>query len=132
MTDNEINGTIAEILGWRFDPTCDQTQKYIATACWIRPGGEPWQLENLPNYCNNLNAMQDVWNWLRQNGDGSDDEVLFWEGLRDRYGYELFKRAGLSMRKNGGSIDYTLANLTAKQKAECFISSMNVIMKEIE
>lgn len=75
------------------------------------------------DYVNDLNAMDKVYQWLNQNGDGSDNDLLLWEGRRDQYGYFLEQRYKEIRRKTGGSV-YILANLSAKDKAECFLKAM--------
>lgn len=63
MTDQQINVAIAEACGWTF-----------VDAMAIRPDG--WRMhsainnprvEFCPNYCGDLNAMNDAEDWLRQN-----------------------------------------------------------------
>jgi len=79
-----------------------------------------------PDYCNDLNAMQDVWNWCRQVTGTEHPDSLHWEGIRSDYGIALAEYAAEKRRKHGGACDYVLANLTAKEKAQCFVFSMNI------
>ena len=51
MSDQEINIAIAEACGWKFDDSLEM---------WLSPDDIhffPWQL---PDYCNDLNAMHEV------------------------------------------------------------------------
>ena len=60
MTDDEINIAIAEACGWRFSPLAHIESKPFATMCWIAPNGADWQMQKLPNYCHDLNAMHEA------------------------------------------------------------------------
>lgn len=56
MSDQEINIAIAEACGWKFDDSMEM---------WLSPNDIhffPWQL---PNYCNDLNAMHEAEEHLR-------------------------------------------------------------------
>jgi len=78
-----------------------------------------------PNYCNNLNAMQEVWDWCQQVTGTEHPDSLHWEGIRSDYGIKLDEYARSKCRVYGGAYDYVLANLTAREKAECFVSAMD-------
>jgi hypothetical protein len=78
-----------------------------------------------PDYCNDLNAMQDVWNWCCQVTGTEHLDSLHWEGIRSTYGEKLEECAWNKCARYGGARDYVIANLTAKEKALCFVSSMN-------
>lgn len=84
------------------------------------------------DYCNDLNAMYDAFQWMRQYGDGSDSDTLHWEGIRDQYGYELDKEANKQIKKSGGGYEYIIANLPAKIRAKCFVSCMETINRSNE
>jgi hypothetical protein len=60
MTNKKINIAIAEACGWRIAERVSPEAKEDATACWIRPNGDEWQEESLPDYCNDLNAMREA------------------------------------------------------------------------
>ena len=60
MTNEQINIAIAEACGWRIAGRVLPEYKESATACWIRPNGDEWQEESLPDYCNDLNAMHEA------------------------------------------------------------------------
>jgi hypothetical protein len=77
------------------------------------------------DFCNDLNAMHDIWKWLHQNGDGSVSDSLYWESLRTSYGEQLENYAQCMVTINGGCLSYVLPNLTAKQKAICFLNAFN-------
>lgn len=66
MTDQELNAIIAEHCGWRFHRPDMAHLKHEATMCWIRPGGSDWQLEQVPNYAGDLNAMHEAENGLTE------------------------------------------------------------------
>lgn len=78
-----------------------------------------------PDFCNDLNAMHNVWKWMCQNGDGSASDTLYWESLRTTYGEQLENYAQCRVTINGGCLSYVLPNLTAKQKAVCFLNAFN-------
>lgn len=64
MTDQQINAAIAEALGWE--------QKGNT---WLTPSGTPVFATDVPNYCNDLNAMHEAekvlapknWNNFKKN-----------------------------------------------------------------
>jgi hypothetical protein len=60
MNNEQINIAIAEACGWRIAERVSPEAKEDATACWIRPNGDEWQEESLPDYCNDLNAMHEA------------------------------------------------------------------------
>ena len=78
---------------------------------------------DLPDYCNDLNAMQDAWKWLCTETD--DVDSLEWESFRTRYGEELEAIAMTKIKKSGGSLSYVLSNLSAEEKAQAFIRFMD-------
>jgi len=55
---------IAEIVGWRINPRVPAELKYDAIMCWIRPGNMDWHDEQLPDYLNCHNAIQEAINTL--------------------------------------------------------------------
>jgi hypothetical protein len=61
---------LAEHFGWTFhsiflhtdemNPDEFQEYKESASHCWIRPGNNAWQLEEIPDYFGDLNIIQDA------------------------------------------------------------------------
>lgn len=54
MTDREINVAIAEACGWKWN------RKQIGPWNWFSPDGRMTRVENIPDYCHDLNAMHDA------------------------------------------------------------------------
>ena len=115
--DQKLNVKICKILG--IEPFEE---------CYDDFGLDPTRLVSIDyvglDYCNDLNAMQKVWDWCRQVTGTEHPDSLHWEGIRSDYGEKLNECANKKRRKNGGAHDYILANLTAREKAECFIKAM--------
>lgn len=60
MTPEQQRIAIAEACGWTIAKRVQPDAKLHAVMCWIRPGGNEWQEEFLPDYLNDLNAMAAV------------------------------------------------------------------------
>lgn len=122
MTDDnqEINVEICKILGISYS-------KIIYESFARLPGfNKILRIDYTgPDFCNDLNAMHDVWKWMCQNGDSSDSDNLYWESIRTTYGEQLENYAQCRVTINGGCLSYVLPNLTAKQKAVCFLNAFN-------
>jgi hypothetical protein len=58
--DQEKNAATAKACGWRLHKDCDPALEFVAEMCWIRPGGEDWQPQRIPNYGSDLNAMREA------------------------------------------------------------------------
>lgn len=116
--DEEMNVKICKVLGIEpFEDTYDDygidPERFISTD-YVGP-----------DYCNDLNAMHNVWRWLCvDKGISEDEEKLIWEGRRTTYGEHLEDYAISKCKINGGALSYVLSNLTAKEKAKCFLSAM--------
>ncbi len=67
MTHEKQRIALAEWAGWRYSPDADSSIKHEATMAWYRPGNSPWQLEQLPDYLNDLNAVHKLEEKLREN-----------------------------------------------------------------
>ena len=113
MTDDEINIAIAEACGWRFSPLAHIESKPFATMCWIAPNGADWQMQKLPDYCNDLNAMHEA-------------EQSLWDrdwSLRHEFVNNLARIMnpihGYRMQE---AID--LLDATARQRAEAFLRAI--------
>jgi hypothetical protein len=57
MTNEEINRAIAESVGWKCQSHVREQDRASAVMCWIRPGKEDWQAEQIPDYCNSYDAI---------------------------------------------------------------------------
>src|SRR6478752_7298799 len=76
MTTNELRIRCAELLGWQFrpygyDPTPEMTleDKAKATFCWVKPGNDFHQLQELPNYPTDANACREIFTFLNDKLD---------------------------------------------------------------
>ena len=47
-TPSALRVFLAESMGWRFSPPCATSDKLTSTHCWVHPGYERWQTEELP------------------------------------------------------------------------------------
>jgi hypothetical protein len=108
MTNEQINIAIAEHRGWRIAERVSPEVKESATACWIRPNGNEWQEENLPDYCSDLNAMHEAVKTLQQN-------------LKHRYFACLCTVVSGAISLNGYS---AATEATARQRAEAFLRTL--------
>jgi len=99
MTNEQINIAIAEACGW--EPRKDTDGNIIA---WQSPGAyRAFSPDDLPDYCNDLNAMRDAWLSLSE-----EDKFVFDKELQ-----RIILKA-----KDG---QYWLTNATALQRAEAFL-----------
>ena len=60
MTNQEINKAIAEACGWHEEP--EPEGSYNATAWWHKGDRYPSNAMPVPDYCNDLNAMNEAEN----------------------------------------------------------------------
>lgn len=60
MKPEQQRVAIAEACGWRIQEHVSPECKDEAIMCWIRPNGNDWQPEKLPDYCNSLDAMHEA------------------------------------------------------------------------
>ena len=96
---------IAELYGWKLE----------TDGWWFHPKHARVPTSGLPDYLEDLNAMHEVWLHLCK------DLTLNGEGDRDTYGDYLYRASIIQTHKNGGSVFYTLANLSATQRADAFL-----------
>lgn len=116
---------IAEALDWTFHPYREddglpgwQRYKEEAVMCWVRPGGESWQRQELPDFLNDLNAMHAAEKVLTL-GQQKDYLSLLAGYFCGAVGYEW---------EDG----YALAIMaTASQRAEALLRILN-LWKEVE
>jgi hypothetical protein len=110
MTNEQINIAIAEACGWRIAERVSPEAKEDATACWIRPNGDEWQEESLPDYCNDLNAMHEAEKVL-------NDEQ--WPEYREELRNVVL--GGIRMVSQWCKADL---HATARQRAEAFLKTI--------
>lgn len=113
MTQEEKNVLICEQLGWKFSPL-QQAEFSLADRaagcmCWTKPGNDPWQTEQLPNYFSDLNAMREALASLPTNHDYEDHLASVLDvGDASTYWWE------------DASYRFKMLNATAAQRAEAF------------
>jgi hypothetical protein len=99
MSDEQINIAIAEVCGWIIIKACDGS--LIG-----KPKNEQGPMDEIPDYCNDLNAMHEA------------EKILSDESHAD-YACELVK----TIRRNGEWFESVSA--TAAQRAEAFLKTIN-------
>jgi hypothetical protein len=110
MTNKKINIAIAEHCGWRIAERVSPEVKEDATACWIRPNGNEWQEENLPDYCNDLNAMHEAEKALNEN-------------KKNTFAFMLAQVLDTSPKVDL-SDQFLNIHATARQRAEAFLKTI--------
>jgi len=111
MTDEQINAAIAEACGWvKVDAKVIRERNF---AQWLLRDGQWWrhdenreiaQIDGLPNYCNDLNAMHEAEEVLLS-GSGPGIWECFRNKLRCKYGEDDI-------------------HATARQRAEAFLRTL--------
>jgi hypothetical protein len=111
MTNQEINEAIALACGWRYAP-----RELIVSGIsigddmpWIQPDGTRRRVYNLPNYCNDLNAMHEAWKSLTKEQHQQFKQHLANIVLRDGHIVGPCR---------------SLSNATARQRAEAFLRTI--------
>lgn len=118
---------IAEACGWCFQGDIDngewfpassrnftQEEKQAAILCWVRPGSDPWQTEELPDYLRDLNGMHEA------------KKALTKEQLHE-FSEELGRVMDRSPRRfEGMSWSAHRETATASQHAEAFLRTLNL------
>ncbi len=103
MTNEQINIAIAEACGWDFDPT--ECAEWGSRQSWCKsPHGKVVFRHNIPDYCNDLNAMHEA-------------EKIFDHALYCRYINEL---CDITIKGNN-----SMYMATAVQRAEAFLRTIN-------
>lgn len=107
MTNEQINMAIAKAVGWKDNdhPDCiaKKRTKGLMAEIWIlRPDGELVFGNDIPNYCNDLNAMHEA------------EEVLCASHLHKDYALIL----GRIVKRR---IRFDAIHATAQQRAEAFL-----------
>ena len=109
MSDQEINIAIAEACGWKFEQTEEggKITYPCGFACKFFPisWAEEKFLKTIPNYCEDLNAMNEAENWMIAN----KSLMNFW-----KYADNL-KRHFSNLGDDG------CIHATARQRAEAFL-----------
>jgi hypothetical protein len=120
MTQEQKRIAIAEVCGWKFHPPTEhlysKQEKADAIMCWVRPGNDPWLMERVPDYFNDLNACHEM------------EEVLNAGQINAYLGklYENTKPAKV------GSIPWEIicarvaVHATAAERAEAFGRALNL------
>jgi hypothetical protein len=102
MKDEQINIAIAEACGW----------KYVNNETHAPDGSFWWSKElEIPDYCNDLNAMHEAENHLP-----SDKKEDYWYQL-----YENCRRSVFSRVED----NYKMLHATAAQRARAFLRTIN-------
>lgn len=105
MKEEQINIAIAHACGWKYLGSArDNVRTIIIENNWESPSGE---ICMLPNYCNDLNAMQEAWFLL-----SSEDKFVFERELQR------------IMLNSGDLIRHWLISATASQRAEAFLRTI--------
>lgn len=113
MTNEQINMAIAKAVGWKDNdhPDCiaKKRTKGLMAEIWIlRPDGELVFGNDIPNYCNDLNAMHEAESVL------TDDQYVFFSGLL----YDL------ECNRQEQSKKWKWLSATARQRAEAFLRTI--------
>jgi len=116
MTPEQQRIAIAEACGWKFQHPSPNNgspewseMKCNAILCWVRPGGGSWQLEELPDYLNDLNAMHEAEKLLK-----SEQHFTFQVELARVINTTTYP------------LNFALLHATAAQRAEAFLRTLNL------
>jgi hypothetical protein len=102
MTNEKINIAIAEACGWKYEN--NETHAPDGSFWWSK------ELE-IPDYCNDLNAMHEAENRLLSN-----EKESYWNQLYDQCDRTVFSRV---------EDNYKMLHATATQRAEAFLRTIN-------
>jgi len=109
MRDEQINASIAEACGWKAHdhPECmAKKEGWRMPEMWImRPDGELAFRHEIPNYCNDLNAMHEA------------EKMLGDPAIRREYVYLLGRIVNACGR-------FDAIHATARQRAEAFLRTI--------
>ncbi len=107
MTDEQINGAIAPIHGWDLDP--EEAHEWESRGSWVKsPRGQMKGRYEIPNYCNDLNAMREAEMTLPVHGGNGHE----WDNSRSEFRWHL------------GLICLQPIHATARQRAEAFLKTI--------
>ena len=114
MTQEQKRIKIAEKVGWKFHPLTEhlysEQEKADAIMCWVRPGNDPWQMERVPDYFNDLNAMHEA----EMNLPRQLNHIDYWQK-----GYGRFQTIL-------AELTITPYSATAAQRAEAFGKTLSL------
>lgn len=109
MTDQEINIAIAEACGWTYVNKYGGRTKHATWAKWkVRNPEENQNSHDLPNFCNDLNAMHEAEKTLTL-----DQRRLYWQHL-----YRITEKG--RMAEPG----WLTATASARLRAEAFLRTL--------
>lgn len=117
MNNKQINTTIAEACGWKWHdhPDCmAKKQGWSMPETWImRPDGTLVFRHNIPDYCNDLNAMHEA------------EKVFTYEEAQQFEG-ELCGICGSENlhKEYPLPFEFSVAHATASQRAEAFLRTI--------
>lgn len=104
---------IAEACGWRCEKRVPFDLRPNAILCWIRPGGEEWQAQELPDYLNSLDCMHEA-------------EKVLKIGEWQKYHLALSNVCGC---KNENAVEFNFHSIltsNASQRAEAFLKTLSL------
>lgn len=117
MTPEEQRIALAEWAGWKYSPDANSSIKHEAIMAWYRPGNSPWQLEQLPDYLNDLNAVHEL------------EEKLTAE-QQFEYVYALNEALGLVPLDSPASyreaVLWVFTHSTSAQRCEALLKTLNL------
>lgn len=116
MTDTEINIAIAEACGWKLTPYQSASLQVRADVPFWTDGQRFCQVEHLPDFVNDLNAMHE------------SEKILWKKGCATEY---LTQLAKLKETEVGGDGFMEAICATARQRAEAFLKTLS-LWKETE
>lgn len=124
MKPEEMRVEIAKVRGWRCEKRVPFDLRPNAILCWIPPGGEEWQTQELPDYLNNLNECHQLMQWAGGNLMDADQ----WE----EFGKNLLKlHPSSTLLDTNGKLDFYdvatfVSDLTSHQICEAFLKTLNL------
>lgn len=111
MTDQQINQTIAEACGWRWEARMKGSIKV-----WNRPPNYVFHDDELPNYSHDLNAMHEAESRFKT----STEQMLYAAKILWVRGQgDLFEAGDLNVDHC-----WIAAKATARQRAEAFLRTI--------
>lgn len=119
MTPEAQRIAIAEACGWKFHPLTEHlyspNEKAEAIMCWVRPGNDSWHTECVPDYLNDLDAMNEAVSIFDYDqADEFDDHLC-----------DICKRAN-DLADNPAPWRFAVTNATAVQRAEAFLKTLKL------
>lgn len=113
MTKTEINEAIAEYCGWKMFYKPAEDKNWHSKHKWgTQPDGKPNFKHNVPNYCEDLNAMHEA-----TKGFDIHKTMKFSDELKNIIQDTLCIKSAVDAR-------YLTVNSTAAQRAEAFLKTI--------